>query len=366
MRSLHEALWQSTSHADDPEPLEATVCAPGLADVLCLEALRGNTDVSRWERAEWLVTTGAVSNVRATEAGLTGRVQGTRAYTATLEADYPGIKSTCTCPCAESDSPNKILRFCKHSAALGLVALGWGAVPALPPEADYNLGDLDADALRAVLTNTLLGGGSAPAARRALRAAKVRAGTMSVVDALAGEYNDFGVGVKQGTKIWVDVADLAEAINEAHLAPLARATGLLDVLVGIGNLTLQGSRDDGGDTAQCVELLAAYPEQLSAEELYQLGRHSAERLLFWDDTWGSECGWVGDGLTEESQTLLTLLGEQGRRGLGSALEEVLASPAPVRPRAAQAVGTWEQACGELGARKERAATLLGVLTASAR
>jgi hypothetical protein len=241
------------------------------------------------------------------------------------------------------------------------VALGWGAVPARPPEADYNLGDLDADALRAVLTNTLLGGGSAPAARRALRAAKVRAGTISVIDALAGEYNDFGVGVKQGAKIWVDVTDLVEAINEAHLAPLARATGLLDVLVGIGNLIDQGSRDDGGDTSECMELLAAYPEQLGAEELYQLGRHSAERLLFWDDTWGPECDWIGDGLTEESQTLLTLLGEQGRRGLGSALEEVLESTPPARPRAAQASGAWERACEELDTRKARATTLLGVL-----
>lgn len=361
MRSLHEALWQSTSHADDPAPLEATVSAPGLVDVLCLEALRGNTDVSRWERAEWLVTTGGVSRVVTTKAGLEGQVQGTRPYIVTLEADYPGIKSTCTCPCAESDSPNKILRFCKHSAALGLVALGWGAVPARPQETDYGLSDLGADALREVLADTLLGGGSAPAARRALRTAKVRTGTMSVLDALEGEYDDFGVGVKQGTKIWVDVADLVSATNDAPLEPLARATGLLDVLVGIGNLIDQGSRDDGGDTSECMELLATYPEQLNAGELYQLGRYSAERLLFWDDTWGPGCERIGDRLTEESQTLLGLLGEQGRRGLGSALEEVLESTPPARPRAAQASGAWERACEELDTRKARATTLLGVL-----
>ncbi len=360
MRTLTEALWQASSRADDPRPLSAVGEVPGMSESLCLEELRANTDSERWRRAGEIVTSGRVTSISAGDGGLTGTVKGSSSYAVTLTGKDGRLSGACSCPCAETDSPRKVYRFCKHTAALGLAALGWASAAATA-HVDYSLDDLDEAALRRVMEQTLAEGGSGPKARRAVRAAKVRAGTMSASEAIEGEQDDFGIGVPNGAKIWVDVSDITLALAESSRTAYEKAAETLDVLVGIGRLIEQGGRDDGSDTRECLRLLGEYLPKLESDERGRVGAHAAQRLLFWDDSWGELFG----ELTDETQELLGMLGEDGRRGLTEALGDVIVESAPTRPRALGAEGTWRAAVAALEDRKENAKVILAAAWATA-
>lgn len=351
MRTLDDIYWSPTTSSTDPSPLAILETTPDLANLLCLEVLRANTDASRWSTSLDFVRSGSLTNLRSSSDQLIGEVKDNDTYTVGLRATNGSLEASCDCSSTKNDSPKKLMRFCPHAAALGLAVLGWQNAPeSTSSNCDIDL--LSLDDLRLVVTKSL----ESPTLRRSIRAQKLRAGLMEMTGALAGEYADFGVGVPPSAKIWVSLSHLIDAIAPSGPSLLA-SKSLVDILFAVDVLIDLGARDDGSDTSHALDLLHNWANALSDSELFDLGYYTAKLFRASSDTWG----WPFGSASSEVLLVVALLGPSGRRGLFEALTDKVSIDPPHPPRAPMALPAWENEVAEHQRNCDLANNILGLL-----